>query len=203
MVVYKIEIDGKIYIGSSKNYQQRWNEHKRDLKGNKHHNLYLQRLFNKYGNPVFGIIEELQTLEEMRNREEYWIEKIGTLNNVKTATGGDRVSQLTGERRKLWKQRLKNRPVNRNTNPFGNLTEEERNVRRKVWSEAKKGANNHRYKYDRPVQQLDKKTGEIIRTYKDLCEVVEVTGFERRNILNCLKEKPSFLSAKGYKWEWI
>jgi len=190
MVVYKIEIEGKVYVGSSKNYKKRWKEHSRHLKGNKHHNPYLQRLFNKYGNPEFSIIEQLNSIEQMYSREEHWIREIGELNAVKTAVGGDRVSQLTGEKRKEWIAKLKARPVNHNTSCFQNLNEDERQERLEIWSEAKKGSKNGRYKYDRPVQQLDKKTGEIIRTYKDLCEVVEVTGFERRNILNCLKKKP-------------
>lgn len=205
MVVYKIEIDGRVYVGSSKNHENRWREHMNDLKKDKHHNPYLQRLYNKYGKADFSVIEHTESLEQMHAREEYWINVIGEVNNVKTAIGGDRVSRLTGKRKEEWKAKLKARPKgpNNKKNCFLNLTEEERKERRKVWSDAKKGSKNNRYKYDRPVKQIDKFTGEIIRTYKDLCEVVEVTGFERRNILNCLKKKPSFLSAKGYKWEWI
>lgn len=37
------------YLGSSNNISKRLNAHKRELRLNKHHSTYLQRVFNKYG----------------------------------------------------------------------------------------------------------------------------------------------------------
>lgn len=42
-------INGKFYVGSSKNIKKRWARHIRDLNNNNHHNIYLQRSCNKYG----------------------------------------------------------------------------------------------------------------------------------------------------------
>ena len=49
--VYKIvnTVNGKIYIGSSKNIDRRWNEHIRVLELNAHNNQHLQNAWNKYG----------------------------------------------------------------------------------------------------------------------------------------------------------
>jgi len=41
-------IDGKLYIGASKNIGQRFSRHRSDLKRGKHGNVYLQRACNKY-----------------------------------------------------------------------------------------------------------------------------------------------------------
>lgn len=59
--IYKIEnkINGKIYIGSSKDIYKRWSEHKNLLKTNRHHSFMLQKSWNKHGseNFKFEIIE--------------------------------------------------------------------------------------------------------------------------------------------------
>ena len=41
------------YIGSALNIRKRWNRHKSDLCLQKHHSLYLQRAYNKYGSVNF------------------------------------------------------------------------------------------------------------------------------------------------------
>ena len=53
--IYKITntINGKYYIGSSYRCKHRWQEHKRDLRRNKHHNPYLQAAWNKNTEAAF------------------------------------------------------------------------------------------------------------------------------------------------------
>ncbi len=48
--IYKItnNINGKFYIGSAKNFNTRWAQHRSTLNKNKHHSIYLQRAWNKY-----------------------------------------------------------------------------------------------------------------------------------------------------------
>ena len=49
--IYKITntLDNKCYIGSAVNIKHRWAIHKNSLINNKHHSIYLQRVYNKYG----------------------------------------------------------------------------------------------------------------------------------------------------------
>ena len=49
----------RIYVGSGINIYQRWTQHKRELRQNKHHSIKLQRHYDKYGESdlVFIIIE--------------------------------------------------------------------------------------------------------------------------------------------------
>lgn len=57
--IYKIELDGKcLYVGQSKDIKRRWTEHRRHLKQNKHENVYLQRIYNKYKNFQYLVVEE-------------------------------------------------------------------------------------------------------------------------------------------------
>lgn len=71
--VYKIinKLNGKFYLGVTKDFKSRFRHHKSDLRLNKHHSIILQRAVNKYGidNFKFEIfikspIEELYKLEQ-------------------------------------------------------------------------------------------------------------------------------------------
>ena len=76
--VYKIEntLNGNVYVGSSKDIYGRWVQHKRDLRKQQHHCVYLQRVWNKYGEKNFTF----ETLEittsnnkmELFNCEQKW-----------------------------------------------------------------------------------------------------------------------------------
>lgn len=100
--VYRIVnlVNHKFYIGSTKNFNQRWDEeHKPQLKRNCHYNPYLQRAWNKYGeqNFKFEIIEECHP-EQCLIREQYYLDtltpwdyKIG-YNSSRVSGGGDKIS---------------------------------------------------------------------------------------------------------------
>lgn len=54
--IYQLEINGRIYIGSTKNFSTRRYQHERLLKRKEHFNIHLQRLYNKYGYVNFSIV---------------------------------------------------------------------------------------------------------------------------------------------------
>jgi len=82
--VYKIVnvLDGKIYIGSAKNFKKRAYQHRSSLRNNKHQNKYLQRAFNKHGADafLFEVIEvvlgskEKRVLAEQKHLDKYIVE---------------------------------------------------------------------------------------------------------------------------------
>ena len=71
MIIYKIEnkINGKIYIG------QTTVELKERIKGHKYANYYIGRAIREYGieNFAIDIIEKCKTLDELNEREVFWI----------------------------------------------------------------------------------------------------------------------------------
>lgn len=81
----------KIYIGSSNNVEKRWKRHKNTLVSGKHHNIYLQRSYEKYGEGCFTyfVIEELENVADLFTREEYWIEELQPEYNIGSVGGGD------------------------------------------------------------------------------------------------------------------
>jgi group I intron endonuclease len=82
--IYQIinTINGKIYIGSSVNLKQRFNDHKKLLRHNKHPNKHLQSAWLQYGenNFVFTILEYVEPLS-LLIREQFYIDSLSTSNN--------------------------------------------------------------------------------------------------------------------------
>jgi len=76
--IYQIRntINNKVYIGLSKNTENRIYSHKKCLIRNLHENIHLQSSFNKYGESVFlfEMIEECDE-DKLSEREKYWIKK--------------------------------------------------------------------------------------------------------------------------------
>jgi group I intron endonuclease len=76
--IYKIihTPSGKYYIGSAINITNRFVRHKSDLRGNKHHCVYLQRLWNKYSEDdfIFGFVEEVLDQSLLIEREQIHID---------------------------------------------------------------------------------------------------------------------------------
>lgn len=96
--VYKITNvkNGKFYIGSAKDIDRRWWEHKNDLKKNKHINPKLQHAWNFYGETNFDFII-LENADEtvLVQREQFYLDMFKPYmrdigyNITPTAGGGD------------------------------------------------------------------------------------------------------------------
>lgn len=86
-------VDGKIYVGQSVNPSKRRTDHFRELRKNIHHNIHLQRAWNKYGEDafVFNILENCAD-DKLNDNEVWWIEYFDSTNHDKgynLETGGD------------------------------------------------------------------------------------------------------------------
>lgn len=83
--IYKIECseNSNVYVGSSVNIEKRWSRHKDDLKHNKHHCLYLQRAWNKYGELcfTFSVVCSVLNKEDLIPIEQHFIDEETCLFN--------------------------------------------------------------------------------------------------------------------------
>jgi group I intron endonuclease len=90
--IYKIYFKQKpdvIYIGSAIDFNLRKIRHKHLLKKGIHRNLYLQRLYNKYGhdNLVFQAIEEVANPEILIQKEQVYINLLNPQINILKIAG--------------------------------------------------------------------------------------------------------------------
>jgi len=125
-VIYQIKNkeNGKIYIGSTKNWNKRKARHIKDLKNESHHNIVLQRAWKKYGEEAFdfSIIEETEKVREreqeiLDERKPFWDN--GGYNISSSASGGDLISNHPN------KEEIEKRRNEATRKKYENMTEEE------------------------------------------------------------------------------
>lgn len=90
-LVFQTPRGEKFYIGSTAQaFKNRLNYHLCELRHNRHRNIHLQRLWNKYGALEFRILEACYGLteKEIRDREQTWINRTNqsVLINIGPAT---------------------------------------------------------------------------------------------------------------------
>lgn len=162
--IYKItnKKTNKYYVGRTSELQKRFDRHLRELRGNKHHCIYLQRVWNKYGeqNFEFSIVEfGLSEEEAIKKEQDYLDNKRNEIYNVSYAsTGGDLLTnhpmkeQIIEKMTKSIRQR------------YENMTEEER---KKIYGH--QGKNNPMYgkKHSSEVIKKIKQKNEEYYQYHD------------------------------------
>jgi len=78
-VIYKIVnlVNDKFYVGSTTNKKVRFREHRKQLRGNRHHCKHLQAAWNKYGEEKFDfrVVEEVPTETALHEVEDRWLKE--------------------------------------------------------------------------------------------------------------------------------
>jgi group I intron endonuclease len=76
-VIYKIlnTANGKFYVGSTMNTRERFRNHRKMLRSNKHHCKHLQASWNKYGEQtfIFHIVETVPEEQSLQAAEDRWL----------------------------------------------------------------------------------------------------------------------------------
>jgi group I intron endonuclease len=224
--IYCIEnlVNGKRYIGQSKNIYHRWDYHKSNLNNNRHYNGYLQKSWNKYGadNFKFYILEKC-ILKELNEKEKSWISYYNTKEAGYNLTyGGDgcigrtcleitknKISKAnkgrvyTSEQRQRIKDSLKDNPnvLKGARHPFFNkkLSKEEilklKNGIKKYYE-----TNNHTPPWSKSVICVT--TGEIFSTIKKGAQKYNITS----SIRECCNHNREFAGelpdGTRLQWEW-
>lgn len=98
------KINGKKYIGSAINLNNRLNDHRYRLNCNIHLNDHLQKAWNKYGSDSFNfeILEILDDKQKLIEREQYYIDSydFDNLYNILAKAGSNLGYKFTQEQKK-------------------------------------------------------------------------------------------------------
>jgi group I intron endonuclease len=131
--IYKItnKINNNSYFGSSKDIERRWLTHKNQLKNNNHHNLHLQRSWNKYGdnNFIFEIVEQCcenilfeteQKYLDLHPEYNIGIKSSGGDNLTKNPNRDDIIKKMTESTKKRYDSMTKNEKKEKHSQPLNN-----------------------------------------------------------------------------------
>ena len=91
--------NGKMYFGLTKNYKIRVRDHVNELKRNKHHNSYLQNVYNKMQKLIVFPVEKCNAFL-LKEREMFWIkyhQSYIRTNGYNLTLGGEDLSHMTKE----------------------------------------------------------------------------------------------------------
>lgn len=115
-------VTGKMYVGSSRDMQQRWWSHQSNLRRNKGGNTPLQNSWNKYGEAafIFSVLEVVENIDDLIPREQYYIDTLKPALNLRPIAHSNRGyhpkpesvemmrAKLTGQKRTdLTKEKLR------------------------------------------------------------------------------------------------
>jgi hypothetical protein len=179
--IYKIVngITKDLYIGSSRELENRKIRHFKDLRKNKHHSIILQRAVNKYGihNFTFEIIEYCNE-EELMIREQYYFDTLFPLYNIAPIAGralGIKHSKESNAKKRKYALENNVRPPS------------------STWIDRQKS-----------VKMLDYNTLEVLNTFESISEACRFIGKNSTycsTISSCCENKR--YSAFGYRWCYI
>lgn len=197
--IYQIlnSINGKIYIGSSINLKQRFNDHKKLLRHNKHPNKHLQSAWTKYGETHFDFkIVEIVPIESLLSREQYYIDILSTHNreigyNISKIAGntlGTKRSESTKFKMSL--ARVKNNIVANLTNLSINSGNPYKN------NTINMGRNN---KKSKPVLQFDIENN-LIKEWDSAGIAAKTLKISVGNIWMCCNGK--YKTSAGFLWKY-
>lgn len=78
--IYKIEnsVNGRVYVGSAVNLNNRWAVHRHSLERGTHHSTKLQRAWEKHGagSFSFSVIELVDDKKALIEREQFWLDTL-------------------------------------------------------------------------------------------------------------------------------
>jgi group I intron endonuclease len=205
-------VNGKIYIGKSINLYRRMQKYKSEAKHNKNQNRYLLKAIRKYGweNFEVSILESYNEIdnEKLLDREEYWIRKLNTTdrkigyNIVFRGTDWTGLHHTEKTKQKLSKMFSDGRFSGSHNPMWG---------RKHSKKTKKKISDRHKGKGKKPVKQINKKTGEIIKIWDSAKEAaISLKGSSKNHASSITKvcsgyiQKGKFCckSAYGFKWEY-
>lgn len=99
MLLYEITVNNYKYYGITEDYHKRYARHINDLRSGKHHNVILQRSFNR--NPVFRmdiLVDGIESRELANILERKYIDQNECVNMTLGGDGGDTISAHPNKR---------------------------------------------------------------------------------------------------------
>ena len=179
--IYKWEnlINGKVYIGQTKNVYKRFRPYTFS-------NPHFKHAVDCYGIDNFEIVflEIDVPIEELNDREEYYISLYDSCNQEK---GYNIHIAADSPKGTSWSEETREKILSIRLNAHRHLSDESKSLMRKAMEEQGRCT---------PVIQLNYKTGEVVAYYPSIREASRLSGCDKSSIIRCLQGKQK--KSKGF-----
>jgi len=204
------------YVGQSINIKQRWYYHKTQPKKSYDYPIY--RAFRKYGidNFEFKVLEFVDNIDDLTNREQFWYDKLKpTYNQIEptkpiSSNQQRPVFQIDIDTLNIIKRFESSAEAERetgiNSSSISKLCKGTgKTMGGYYWCYCKKYDNFKPSLFYRrkEVQQIDKDTLEVINVFKSINEVTEKLKINCDNIIKVCRGNKHRPTAGGYKWQFV
>ena len=191
IAIYSLKLGGKFYIGSSSNVEKRCKEHFRLLKNNTHHSKKLQQAYNDFSElPIFEIIQELETNENIFEIEENFIELYNSYYDGYNSTPlgcGTRPEDFTQERKDKISKALKGRIAH---NKGINMSDEQK-LKLKIINTESRGKSVDIYSLD----------GELLYKFNSISDCYKTLSLDKRSVQRALNKTYSKFKDMIFEYE--
>lgn len=202
----------KIYIGSAKSLYNRKATHLCDLHKNRHGNMKLQNIFNKYGlSNMFFKVLELCSIENVITREQFWIDSFDFKNellNLSPTASSCLGTKRSLEVRKKQSKTMTGRKLSHSHREKIGLAHKGKERSQQAKENITK-ANKARVYTEKDklhiqnllgckVKMIDVETFEAIKVFPSISEAARVMGLYDTSIIEALKRKNG--TSGGYLW---
>jgi len=191
IAIYSLKLGGKTYIGSSSNVEKRCREHFRLLKNNEHHSKKLQEAYNNLKElPIFEIIQELDTTENIFKIEEDFIELYNSFTDGYNSTPkgcGTRPEGFTQERKDKISQALKGKIA---YNKGINMSEEQKLKLKEIHTELR-GKHVDIYNLE----------GELLFKFNSISDCYKSLELDKRSVQRALSKEYSKYKEMIFEYE--
>lgn len=183
--VYKIvnKINGRVYVGiTNQGYKTRWYKHCSDSIHGCSYPLHCALRKHGTDNFIVEVIEICPTIENLKEREQYWIKELKSLtteNGYNLTLGGE------GTFGRFHSEETKNKIRQR---AFGRKASDQSKLIMSLASHKSKKIS---------MFTLD---GELIKTFRSASEAAKEIGAIRTNVAACARGK--YKQSKGYKFSY-
>lgn len=220
--IIKNNCNDKVYVGqTTTSMKQRWNHHVTSAKNNLDSSMVLYNAMRKYGveNFYIELLEgNIVGTDLLNKREKHWIGYYNSLipTGYNVREGGEDCG-----RREVYKIDLTTNDIVTKYDSLNQAAEEndinpsnlskvcrgiECSCKGFKWSyvdeyDKEKIKNKKPKTLNRAIYQIDNKTGEIIKKFKNIAEAVRLTNVNQPTLSMCLNGK--YRTANGYNWCYV
>lgn len=199
------KINGKQYVGKTthNSIQKRFQEHIRDSRKSRCEKRPLYSAINKYGVENFTI-EQLEecSIDELEDREIYWIDKLDTYHNGYNAThGGD--GKILYNYKEIADKYLELQCIAHTAKFFGCDVDTVKTACTSYGVRILSYAENAKKLFGKAIVMLDKDTEEILQYFSTITDAEKFIGKVRakQHIREVALGKRK--TAYGYKWRYV